>query len=277
MPLRKLHSADRLLYQRSGPVDGTPLIWLPGVHGCWTPLERARPLFDGGLELIEVAYPLLDDWSLEHYAVALENLLDALELDAVHLVGESFGSLVGWQFGLARPTRVRSHILVGGFCQAPRLRMAATAGLGLSLVWSPAFDTVVDAYVAWKGTRGEARGVHHGVKPYPAVRGVRGQAATANRMRLIQASDFRRNLPDVRFPVRYLGGASDRVVPVAREVSTLAHGLPAASTFESELLAHAPHMIVASHPQETASRVSDWIGAIEATCETHTDDTTASD
>ena len=264
MPLRHLHSADRLVYQRSGPDNGIPLIWLPGVHGCWTPLEKARSEFiSAGIALVEVAYPLFDDWSLEHYATALENLLDALELDAVHLVGESFGSLVSWQFGLDRPSRVRSHLLVGGFCQAPRLRIAATAGLGLSLVWSPAFDTVVDAYVAWKGTRNETAEKPIGVKPYPAVRGARGQRATANRMRLIQTSDFRRNLPDIRFPVRYVGGENDRVVPVKREVCTLERELPDACGFDSALLPHAPHMISFSHPRETASRIVRWVGDIE--------------
>lgn len=263
MPLHTLHTAERLVYQRTGPSDGVPLLWLPGVHGCWTPLERARPLFEGSLQLIEVAYPLFDHWSLEHYAAALENLLDALELESVHLVGESFGSLVAWQFGLSRAARVRSHVLVGGFCQAPRLRVAATAGLGLSLVWSPAFDSVVDAYVAWKGTRGEARAAPPGVRPYPAVRGARGQRATANRMRLIQQSDFRQHLADVRFAVRYVGGAADRVVPVEREISTLAHRLPAASGFESELIERAPHAIIASHPKETAERIGHWVRAIE--------------
>ena len=263
MPLRALTHADCLLHQRSGPADGVPVLYLPGVHGCWTPLERARPLFSPATQLVEAAYPLFDHWSLARYADALEHLLERLGLDSVHLVGESFGSLVAWQFGLTRARRVRSHFLVGGFCQAPRLRVAASAGMGLSVVWSPAFDAIVDGYTLWKGMRGEAREAAPGVKAYPAVRGARGQRATANRMRLVQAADFRRHLHDVRYPVRYLGGAADRVVPVGREVATLERLLPPDAGFQSELLARAPHAIIASHPAETVARIERWVEALE--------------
>lgn len=262
MPLRKLHSADRFIYQCSGIDGGAPAVYLPGVHGCWTPLDQARPLFADALSLIEVAYPLYDQWSLEHYAEALFTLLDYLALDSVHIIGESFGSLVGWQFGLMYPSRVQSHILVGGFCQAPGMYIAATAGLGLSIIPSIAFDRIVDTYVTYKKIRGEPRMVS-GVKSYPAVRGSRGQKATANRMRLIQQADFRHQLSKITFPVRYIGGSNDRVIPVAREVATLKRLLPMSASFDCHLIPNASHAIIASKPATTVKYITRWILEIE--------------
>ena len=262
MPLRKLHNADHFVYQCTGVEGGTPVVYLPGVHGCWTPLEQARPLFADALSLIEVAYPLYDQWTLEHYAEELATMLDSLELDSVHIIGESFGSLVGWQFGLMYPSRVRSHILVGGFCKAPGMYVAATAGLGLSFLPSVAFDMIVDTYVSYKNIRGEPRKAY-GVKSYPAVRGSKGQRATANRMRLIQQADFRHQLAKITFPVRYIGGGKDRVIPVLREVATLKRQLPTSTSFESHLIPNDSHAIIASNPKVTVKYINMWILEIE--------------
>lgn len=262
MPLRKLHSADTLVYQRTGGPAQIPTIYLPGVHGCWTPLDKARNQFDHHCELIEVAYPLFDHWTLEHYADALLHMTHELDLHQFHVIGESFGSLVGWQFGLMHPSRIRSLTLVGGFSQAPGMYMAASAGLGLSVLPAVAFDKIVDAYVAYKTAQGEPR-TAAGVKAYPGVRCNRGQSATANRMRLIQSTDFTKDLPRVSFPVRYIGGSKDRVVPVNREIRTLEQLLPEKADFEYFLIPAAPHAIIASHPEQTATKIIQWIEQIE--------------
>ena len=262
MPLRKLHSAEALVHQISGIDNAIPVVYLPGVHGCWTPMDQARPLLAEKLQLVEVAYPLFDSWSLQHYAEALGALLDTLKIDSAHIIGESFGSLVAWQFGMIAPTRIRSHILVGGLCRAPGLFRAATAQAGLSVLPPFAFSMIVDGYIAYKNVKGEPREVS-GVKAYPAVRESRGQKATANRMRLIQQTDFRQQLSTVRFPVRYIGGSRDRVVPVSREVHTLEQELPESSSFKSHLLVNAPHAILASDPEATVSDIVQWISEIE--------------
>jgi len=262
MPLGKLHSADTFVYQRSGGPTQTSVIYLPGVHGCWTPMDKARKQFDQHCELVEVAYPFFDHWTLQHYAEALLHLSYELELDEFHLVGESFGSLVGWQFGLMHPSRVRSFTLVGGFSQAPGMYMAASAGLGLNVLPAVAFDKIVDAYVSYKTAQGEPR-TAAGVKAYPGVRCDRGQSATANRMRLIQSTDFTKDLPRVSFPVRYVGGSKDRVVPVKREIRTLERLLPERADFEHYLIPEAPHAIIASHPEQTTTRIIQWIEQIE--------------
>lgn len=262
MPLRKLHVADTFIYQRTGEPTQVPVVYLPGVHGCWTPMDKARELFDKHCELIEVAYPFFDDWTLLHYAEALLRLIHELDLDTFHVIGESFGSLVAWQFGLMHPSRIRSFTLVGGFSEAPGMFLAASAGLGLSVLPAVVFDKMVDTYVSYKTVKGEPR-IASGVKAYPGVRGGRGQRATANRMRLIQASNFKQDLPRVSFPVRYIGGSKDRVIPVAREIRTLKRLLSERTEFEYFLIPDAPHAIIASHPAQTTTKIIQWIEAIE--------------
>jgi pimeloyl-ACP methyl ester carboxylesterase len=47
-------------------------------------------------------------WSLKNFAQDLERLLDYLNLDKVHLVGETVGGTISMQFASDRPERVRS-------------------------------------------------------------------------------------------------------------------------------------------------------------------------
>lgn len=264
MPLRSLDDVAGLLYQVSGREELPPLVYLPGVHGDWTPLVSARPLLSDGLRLVEVAYPRVDHWSLEDFGEALDALLDRLGLQSVHLVGESFGSLVAWQFGLTHSERVRSLILVGGFAQPPSFRRAALARRALMLTPTFLLERGIDVYVSYKNRRGEQRPPpSEGVMSYAAVRTTRGRRATANRMRIIQRTDFRPHLHRVVVPVRYIGGENDRVVPVQRQLETLERHLPESCDFQSRLLAGAGHVIIASHPGQATRHITDWVREAE--------------
>ena len=262
MPLRSLHSAEGLLFQQSGTDNGVPVFYLPGVHGCWTPLDKAGKAIARHYELTEIAYPLMDDWSLAHYSDALLDLMDDLGIESAHIIGESFGSLVGWQFGFSNPERIRSHVLVGGLVRAPGLYRAATAHVGLSAIPAPAFARIVDNYVSIKQISNQSMAAV-GVKAYPAVRDHRGIRATANRMRLIQRCDFRPQLGSVGFPVRYIGGSRDWVVPVSREIMALREALPSRRVFQSHIIPGAPHSILASHPEITVKYIIQWLDEIE--------------
>lgn len=264
MPLRLLDHFSGLIHQATGKEDSPPVVYLPGVHGDWTPLARARSLLNAEVRLVEAAYPRLSHWKLEDFARALEELLDALELESAHLVGESFGSLVAWEFGVSRPERVRSLLLVGGFSQPPPFGGAAIARHALSLMPTVLLEAGVDLYVAHQNWRGQHRlPPAEGARPYAAVRTSRGRRATANRMQIIQRTDFRPHLPRVAFPVRYIGGEKDRLVSVRREVGTLESHLSPACDFQSRVLPAAPHMIIASHPEQTAAQIKSWVQETE--------------
>lgn len=266
MPLRKLDQASGLVHQISGARDCPTIVYLPGVHGDWTPHERARPMLSREAHFIETAYPRLPHWALDDFSDALEDLLKRLGIESAHLVGESFGSLVAWQFGLTRPERVRSLVLVGGFAQAPRFGVAAAAGRTLQLLPTFLLEAGIDMYVALKNTRGELR-CASGQGAYPVTRTDRGRRATANRMAIIQRSDFRGKLTEIRFPVRYLGGARDVVVPVRREIATLRRELSAECGFQSRIVSGAPHPMIASHPDSTVQQILRWVHETEQALE----------
>ena len=268
MPLRQLSDTKNLVHQAAGDPNATPLLYLPGVHGDWTPQVRARPLLSRNFHLVETAYPRIENWSIEDYALALKELLDGLAIQSAHIVGESFGSLVGWQFGIANPERVRSFTLVGGFSRPPRFRAAAAAAAVLKSLPTSLLESAIDLYVAGKSAVGEHREIFDS-GAYPATRTPRGRRATANRMSIIQDSEFRDQLKEIGFPVRYLGGERDVVVPVRREIATLQAMLPLHCDFRSELVAGAPHAVVASHPEECAEHLSRWVHEIEDRRATH--------
>lgn len=258
MPLRGLSDVSGFVHQTGGKKTGPPLVYLPGVHGDWTAQGRARPILSRDFHLIETAYPRIETWSIDDFAAALKDLLDSLGIESTHLVGESFGSLVAWKFGIAHPERVRSFTLVGGFARPPRLGVAAAAASALRVIPTSMLESAIDLYVAGKSALGQQRDSFADLGAYPAARTERGQRAVANRMRIIQKTDFRDQLEMVRFPVRYVGGARDIVVPVRREIATLDTHLPPHCDFQSELVAGAPHTLIASHPEETAEYISRW-------------------
>ena len=264
MPLRKIDTASGFIYRCSGSAKNPPAVFLPGVHGCWTPVDRAKPLLSAKLNFVEVTYPYFDQWTLVEYAEHLREILDENGIESAHLIGESFGSLVAWQFALLNPKRVRSHILLGGLIRAPGFHKANSARWALHYLPSYIFDKVVDLYIVFRALCGEPRrnpGID--VRPYPAVRTFRGQRATANRMRLIHEADFSSMLSQMSFPIRYLGGERDWVVPVCREIETLRASLADGGDFASEIIKRAPHAFIASHYAAASEIVLNWIDEIE--------------
>ena len=221
MPLHRLDDATGLVHRAAGDPNAPPIIYLPGVHGDWTAQGRARPILTRDFHLVETAYPRIEKWSIDDFAHALKDLLDGLEIESAHIVGESFGSLVAWQFGIAHSERVRSFTLVGGFSRPPRFRVAAAAAAALKTVPTNLLESAIDLYVAGKSAVGQHRATFNS-GAYPATRTLRGQLAAAKRMEIIQGSDFRKQLQEVPFPVRYIGGARDIVVPVRREIASCA-------------------------------------------------------
>ena len=257
-------TGDELLYRVSGEEGATPVVYLPGVHGDWTPQAAAGPMLAEKFRLVEITYPKKPEWSIVDYMNALVSLLDRLEIGSAHVIAESFGSLVGWEFGLERPSRLRSLMVVGGFCQPPGPPKVLLAKWGLSLLPTEVFERGVNAYASLRKLQGKLQGPEmEGDLPYAAVRSDVGLSATIRRFELLGRTDFRHHLHDLRVPVRYIGGEKDLIVPVKREIETLEEILAEEIGFESRLIPGAPHMIIASHAEETVGQLVEWIDALE--------------
>ena len=250
---------DDLRYRISGEASSPTLLYLPGVHGDWTPQAAAAPILAEHFRLIETAYPKNPAWALSEFVAAVVRLLDRLKIPSTHLAAESFGSLVGQQFALEHPERVQSLTIVGGFTRAPDARMIRLTRLGLERLPTRLFEGGVDVYVALRRNRGALHPTPHQVDlPYDAVRTEAGRRATVRRFEIIGQTDLRPRLHELQLPVRYLGGEHDLIVPTKREIATLEELLPDSAAFESHLIAKGPHMIIASHAEETVKRIVEW-------------------
>ncbi|MCL5271004.1 MAG: alpha/beta hydrolase [bacterium] len=245
--------------------SGAPtVVYLPGVHGDWTPLGWLRPHLARATRLVETAYPRQAEWTLVDHAASLARLIGRLDGRPVHVLAESFGSLVGWQFALDYPGCAASLILAGGFTRPPHPFQVGAARAGLRLVPRRVFEKGMDLYLARVAHYAGAPvpGLDGATPPFAAVRGRRGRRALMNRLRLIQHADFRGRLNEIGMPVAYLGGAADRIVPVREEVAVLERVLAPVCRFRSRIIPGAPHPILPACAREAARFVMEWINSV---------------
>jgi pimeloyl-ACP methyl ester carboxylesterase len=256
-----------LIFEDYGPPPGRPeapvILYLPGVQGDWTPMWHMAPLVAEHFRLIVTAYPRQCTWTLDDHATAALNLMDELRLGSVHLLAESFGSLVGWALTLRAPERVRSIVLAGGFSQSPQPVGARLARHLMHWVSPHFLDDMVKMYVNWIAGPEVRKNAQLCAQAFMAVKSKPGWRACANRMRIIYGTDLRARLGEIRVPVGYIGGERDRIVPVRREIATLQQSLAPACRFRAHLIPREPHPILAARPYECTQWLSRWITELE--------------
>lgn len=106
-------------YRLEGPADGSPLMLVAGTGypgATWHP-DLLAPLAERHRVLVfdhrgTGVTPATDErFSTRLFATDALGLLDALDLDAAHVVGHSMGGRVAQWMALERPDRVRSLVL----------------------------------------------------------------------------------------------------------------------------------------------------------------------
>ena len=148
----------------SGPRHAPPLVLLHGYMATsvmWAP-NVADFAKDHRVYAIDVmgqpskSIPTEPIRTADDYAVWLGETLDALYLDRVSLVGQSYGGWLALNFALAAPHRLQKLVLLspgGGF--APMARQFSLRGM--LMVWFPSRFTV-NWFMRWLGVTGaEAR------------------------------------------------------------------------------------------------------------------------
>lgn len=261
---QSLDQTRELAWRVSGPPEAPVLIYVPGIHGDWTPMWRIRELLNQKLRLVEIAYPRAPEWSLDDYTARLFDLFESQNIASAHLLAESFGSLVGWDFALKHPGRVRSLILAGGFCSTPGRLRVAMAWLFQKLVPSALLDRMIDCYLVFLIRKRLPKDAFSPEDFFPSSRTRRGHQAIARRLEIIKRTDVRKLLGGLRLPILYLGGSLDLVVPVRREIRCLSRNLHENCAFRPVLLKGAPHAIVPARFREVTGLITDWIAEQEA-------------
>ena len=263
-------------YHRFG--EGPPVLLLHGITSSSRTWKAVTPRL---AERYTVIAPDLlghgrsakpqGDYSIGGYASGVRDLLVALDLPRVTVVGHSLGGGVAMQFGYQFPQRVERLVLVdsGGIGREVSLALRAAALPGSELVLPLLFTpTLHDALF---GLRRALAGV--GLEPNADVRGVAEGFASLTRAdarrafldtvrSVIDPSGQRVSARDRLYltsdiPSLIVWGENDRIIPV--EHARIAHELMPGSRLE--IFAGAGHFPFNDDPERFAGLLHEFIEA----------------
>jgi len=112
---------DNILVHYRDQGEGTPVLLL---HGAFSSLHTydvwTDYLLDNGFRVIRYDLPgfgltgsrLDKDYSMDMYKRSLLAVMDGLNLDNCHIVGNSLGGWLAWEFALSYPERINRIVLI---------------------------------------------------------------------------------------------------------------------------------------------------------------------
>lgn len=246
-----------LHYLRSG--TGPPLLLIQGMSGThltWGEplLEQLRPAFD------VIVYdhrgmghsgPVSEPFTLAELAEDALSLLDALDVDAAHVMGISMGGMVAQELVLAAPDRVLTLTIGCSYCGGPGSMLAEPADLGalFEAMQSGDRERAIRAAFEINVSAGFQTDEH-----YTAFREMALALPSPVPVILLQAQaiavfDVQDRLGEVRTPTLVLHGVADRMLPFP-------NGELIASRIDGarlERYADVGHMFWAEAPDRTAA------------------------
>jgi pimeloyl-ACP methyl ester carboxylesterase len=236
---------------------GPTVIWLHGPHGVrkldpviaalaqrYTVVAPVAPGFNDVDELAELR-------NVHDLALHYDDLLTALGLDHVTLIGHSFGAMVAAEVAAHFPKRVKRLVLI--------------SPIGLWRDDHPVADLFAQPFMTfdkmlWKG------GVASGPMADPAnepsnpvektVSVVQALTTVANFIWPIPDKGLRRRLPRVTAPTLVIFGADDAFVPAiyADEFKSAIRGA------RRIVVEGAAHMVPYEKTSDVVSKISAWLG-----------------
>jgi pimeloyl-ACP methyl ester carboxylesterase len=234
------------------------LVYLPGLHGDWSLIGAFRRALAGKVRFVEVAYPKVCDWDLDAHAAAVTTALRAKGVTRGWLLGQSFGSQVAWAIAHRGDFSIDGLILAGGFVAHPS--PAGARFLRWLLTHAP--TSVLLAPMSLWVEIGAL--LHRNPQTIQELRDfVHGRTdahwdAAARRMGLmISARDPRPVARAAEFPVHYLGGVFDPLVPWPLVRWWLRQNCPGYKG--GKMLLFAGHNVLGSHPEGSAERIETWL------------------
>lgn len=213
---------------------GPPVVFVHGLGGSWQNWLEQLPVFAAEHRVLALDLPGFgasppprEPITISLYARVLDRVLDALEISAAAVVGNSMGGFTAAELAISFPQRVERMALVApaGISSynsrqgARALRGLRIAGpvLAASLRW---FAANADAVASRPRTRAQVlRGIACHPERLPAQL-VAEQLRGAGKRSFLQALeanltyDFRHRLPEIACPALVVWGAADRIVPV---------------------------------------------------------------
>jgi len=234
---------------------------LGGTKGSFLPTVAAlAPRF----RVIAVDQPGFGDsdkpigaaYDARFFASAAVNLLDALELDRVHLIGNSLGGRVALEIALRHPSRVRRLALLAPSLawrrQRPGLRLLRLTRPELGLVQlapRPVVEAIVHRLIPGADEGWTAAGVDEFLRAYLTPSGRAAFYAAARQIYLEDphgGAGFWPRLETLHADALFVWGRRDRLVPIAF-ARHVADALPRARHLELDC-GHVPQI---ERPEQT--------------------------
>lgn len=247
------------------------LVYLPGLHGDWTLVTSFRAALANRVRFVEITYPRLLTWSLEDYTDAIAAGLLARGIDRAWLLGESWGSQIGWALlgrhinAMARPLDQQAGgfqpeglVLAGGFVKHPW-----KWGPGM-LKWigehtpMKSYELELKIYACYSRFRHRrAPETLASIKEFVARRTDLDRQAMRQRLDLLGRYDPRAIARQTRLPVHYLAGLVDPLVPWILVRWWLRRNCPGYRGGKTFWLAD--HNVLATAPRRAADWVMKWM------------------
>jgi pimeloyl-ACP methyl ester carboxylesterase len=235
---------------------GTPLLLLHGVGAIWRAWSPVLPYLEPHHDVIVPTLaghgggPPLDPQvvpSVHALADALEDELDRLGLEKVHIAGNSLGGWVGIE--LARRGRALSLVLFSpaGAWRSQRSIDARAAAIRLSVAGLGHYASRADAIAAnsvlrWSLLAGQVAYPRR-VPPEALAASIRAGALAPVVAPLLRELPLRQVQPlplNRDYPVRLVWGDRDRVIPFAGFGSAMLERLPGAELIHLRGVGHVP-------------------------------------
>ena len=256
---------------------GDPIVALPGLGGTKVSFLPTVAALADEFRVIAVDLPGFGDsdkpigapYDARYFARAVVALLDALDLDRVHLVGNSMGGRVALEIGLRYPDRVQRLVLLSSALAwrrdrpwAPLLRLVRPELGLLQVAPRPVVERIVRGLIPGADSGWAAAGVDEFLRAYLTRRGRAAFYAAARNIYLDEPegdNGFWPRLSMLEPSALFVWGRRDGLVPVgfARHVTD---ALPNAEHLELDC-GHVPQL---EAPRATHRAVRDFLAAAPA-------------
>jgi pimeloyl-ACP methyl ester carboxylesterase len=242
-----------------GDASQPALIYLPGLHGDWTLVGSFKRALGNRARFVEITYPRTLTWSLEDYAINVENALAENGITHGWLLGESFSSIVVWKMIERQKFKVDGLILAGGFvrhsmCWAVQLVESVAGAMPLSLITAIMFGYAKIARFRYRRSP-ETRA---DIQEFIARRTEPDRRAAMHRLHLIANSDPRPIAKTACLPVFAITGVLDPIVPWIFVRPWLQRNCPALREYK---ILRADHNVLGTAPEASADQIVQWMNS----------------
>jgi pimeloyl-ACP methyl ester carboxylesterase len=263
----------------SGPTDAPPLVLLHGYMATammWALnigdfSQRHRVYAIDTMGQPGKSIPREPISSAADYVAWLTATLDALHLDRVNLVGQSFGGWLALKYAIAAPERVKTLALLSAGGIQPISMQFRVRGMLMMLV--PARFTVKSFWL-WSGFRGVPREIDHWPVMDLLYLGIKHFRMPPPVLRIGASPVSDDELRTMRMPVLFLMGTNEVLCDAAAALARARRLVP---DFQGELIPHCSHDMCASRCRIVNAVVLDFLakgyarsgveGRTEALCE----------